>query len=80
VVESQRYSARPPRVEYGLTPQGRGLAAVIEALDRWGGQDGAPGPTHQRCGTPMELRLYCPTCDQLVVPGEVTSDDDVVFA
>jgi DNA-binding HxlR family transcriptional regulator len=80
VVESQRYSARPPRVEYGLTPQGRGLAAVIEALDRWGGQDGAPGPTHQRCGTPMELRFYCPTCDQLVVPGEVTSDDDVVFA
>ncbi|MGC2191323.1 MAG: helix-turn-helix domain-containing protein [Candidatus Dormiibacterota bacterium] len=80
VVESQSYSARPPRVEYGLTPAGRGLAAVIEALDRWGDQDGGPGPPHHRCGTPMELRFYCPTCDELVVPGEATSDDDLVFA
>jgi len=80
VLESQRYSARPPRVEYRLTPAGRGLATVIAALDRWGGQEGAPGPTHDRCGTPMEIRFYCPTCDELVVPGEVTAEDDVVFA
>ncbi|HVB14740.1 MAG TPA: helix-turn-helix domain-containing protein [Candidatus Dormibacteraeota bacterium] len=80
VVESQRYSARPPRAEYRLTAAGRGLAAVIDALDRWGGRDGAPGPIHPRCGTPMEPRFYCPTCDELVVPGEVTTDDEVVFA
>ncbi|MGH7642997.1 MAG: winged helix-turn-helix transcriptional regulator [Candidatus Dormibacteria bacterium] len=80
VVESERYSARPPRVEYRLTPAGRGLAAVIEALDRWGGQDGAAGPNHHRCGTPLELRFYCPTCDELIVLGESTADDEVVFA
>ncbi|MGB9483366.1 MAG: helix-turn-helix domain-containing protein [Candidatus Dormiibacterota bacterium] len=80
VLETQRYSSRPPRVEYGLTSAGRGLAAVIDALDRWGGLEGAPGPAHHRCGTPMELRFYCPTCDELVVPGETTSDDDLVFA
>jgi hypothetical protein len=27
----------------------------------------------------MELRWYCPTCEELVVPGE-TDSDDVVFA
>ena len=80
VVESQSYSTRPPRVEYGLTSAGRGLAAVIEALDRWGGQEGEPGPIHHRCGTRMELRFFCPTCDELVVPGEATSDEDLVFA
>jgi len=80
VLESQRYSARPPRVDYRLTSAGRGLAAVIEALDRWGGPGGSAAPAHPRCGTALELRYYCPTCDELVVPGEVTSDDDVVFA
>ena len=80
ILETQRYSSRPPRVEYQLTSAGRGLAAVLDALDRWGGLEGAPGPAHHRCGTPMELRFYCPTCDELVVPGEATPDDDLVFA
>jgi len=80
VVTTQRYSAKPPRVEYGLTAAGRGLAAVIEALSRWGGEEGNSGPVHDRCGTAMELRHYCPTCDELVVPGEPTLDDDLVFA
>jgi DNA-binding HxlR family transcriptional regulator len=79
VVESQHYSTRPPRVEYRLTATGRGLAAVVDALDRWGGSGEAPGPAHRRCGTPMELRWYCPTCEELVLPGEADSDD-VVFA
>ena len=80
VVTTQRYSAKPPRVEYGLTAAGRGLAAVIEALSRWGGEEGNSGPVHDRCGTAMEVRHYCPTCDELVVPGEPTLDDDLVFA
>jgi DNA-binding HxlR family transcriptional regulator len=80
VLQGERYSDRPPRVEYRLTPAGQGLAGVIDELGRWGRADGAPGPSHRRCGTPMELRWYCPTCDQLVVPGELTPDDDVVFA
>jgi len=80
VVESQRYSSKPPRAEYRLTAAGRGLAAVVEALDRWGGSGDAPGPAHRRCGTRMELRWYCPTCEELVLPGEAEADDDLVFA
>lgn len=80
VVESRRYSSKPPRVEYRLTAAGRGLAAVVEALDRWGGSGDAPGPSHRRCGTPMELRWYCPTCEELVLPGEADADDDLVYA
>lgn len=80
VVETQRYSARPPRVEYSLTSPGRGLVAVIEALARWGAEEGEPGAVHDRCGTAMDVRFYCPTCDELVVPGERTGDDDLVFA
>lgn len=80
VVQSRRYSTRPPRLEYQLTSAGRGLAAVVDALDRWGDSAGAPGPVHRRCGTSMEIRWYCPTCEELVVPGEVAQDDDVVFA
>ena len=80
VVQSQRYSDRPPRLEYRLTPSGRALARVIDELDRWGRADGDEGPAHRRCGTPMEVRWYCPTCAELVIPGEVAQDDDVVFA
>lgn len=80
VVETQRYSTKPPRLEYRLTAAGRGLAAVVDALDRWGGSGEAPGPAHRRCGTPMELRWYCPTCEELVLPGEADTDDDLVFA
>jgi DNA-binding HxlR family transcriptional regulator len=80
VVQTRRYSARPPRVEYSLTSAGRGLAAAIEALASWGAPEGEPGQIHDRCGTTMEIRFYCPTCDELVVPGEPAADDDVVFA
>jgi DNA-binding HxlR family transcriptional regulator len=31
------HDARPPRVEYVLTAQGRELGAVLEALARWAG-------------------------------------------
>ncbi|MGH7639367.1 MAG: winged helix-turn-helix transcriptional regulator [Candidatus Dormibacteria bacterium] len=80
LVQSRPYSRRPPRAEYQLTQQGRGLAGVVEALGRWGGAGAGLGPVHSRCGTTMELRFYCPTCDLLVVPGEAGSDDDLVFA
>ncbi|MFZ0168307.1 MAG: helix-turn-helix domain-containing protein [Candidatus Dormiibacterota bacterium] len=80
VVASRRYSTKPPRLEYQLTAAGRGLAAVVDALDRWGGSGDAPGPAHRRCGTPMELRWYCPTCEELVLPGEADTDDELVFA
>ena len=40
LLERRVVASRPPRVEYHLTPQGRRLEAVIDALARWAG---APG-------------------------------------
>jgi len=36
IIESRRYSARPPRVEYLLTPKGEDLRPLIRAMVDWG--------------------------------------------
>ena len=36
VLEKRAYSSRPPRYEYHLTPAGRDLLPVLEALLAWG--------------------------------------------
>ncbi|HEX6448206.1 MAG TPA: helix-turn-helix domain-containing protein [Trebonia sp.] len=36
LVERRRYSARPPRDEYVLTPAGRELGPVLKELRTWG--------------------------------------------
>jgi DNA-binding HxlR family transcriptional regulator len=62
------YSERPPRVAYELTAEGKDLAGALRLLAHWGAQhaDPADAPRHHSCGTPVEVRWYCPTCDQLV--------------
>ncbi len=35
ILERRVLDARPPRVEYRLTPEGRRLAALMEALRSW---------------------------------------------
>ena len=62
------YSQRPPRVAYELTAEGRELAGALRLLARWGARraDPARAPRHAACGTPVEARWYCPTCDDLV--------------
>lgn len=62
------YSERPPRVAYELTAEGRELAGALRLLARWGARhaDPADAPRHATCGTPLETRWYCPTCDDLV--------------
>ena len=62
------YSERPPRFAYELTSAGRELAGALRLLADWGGR-GAPDAeplTHVRCGTPLETRWWCPTCDESV--------------
>jgi DNA-binding HxlR family transcriptional regulator len=61
------YSERPPRFAYELTAEGRELAGALRLLAHWGARhaDGE-APRHAECGTPMEPRWYCPTCDTLV--------------
>jgi DNA-binding HxlR family transcriptional regulator len=62
------YSQRPPRAAYQLTAEGTELAGALRLLAHWGSQhtDQAKSPRHLACGTPIEVRWYCPTCDQLV--------------
>lgn len=78
LVVASRYSTRPPRFEYTLTASGRELAGVVNLLGHWGsgrgglaGDGGTEGmPVHARCGTPLEPRWYCPTCDEVATPEE----------
>ncbi len=70
------YSERPPRAAYQLTAEGRELASALRLLAAWGAghADPAQAPVHPACGTPVEARWYCPTCDHLVddEPGDAT--------
>jgi DNA-binding HxlR family transcriptional regulator len=62
------YSDRPPRAAYQLTAEGQELAGALRLLAYWGSghADPAQAPRHSACGTPIEARWYCPTCDRLV--------------
>jgi DNA-binding HxlR family transcriptional regulator len=62
------YSQRPPRADYQLTAEGTELAGALSLLAHWGSRrtDQSGSPRHAACGTPLEVRWYCPTCDQLV--------------
>jgi DNA-binding HxlR family transcriptional regulator len=64
---SNAYSARPPRYSYELTQAGRELAGVLALLAHWGAvAGGGEGVRHSACGTPMEARWWCPSCDRPV--------------
>ena len=62
------YSQRPPRAAYQLTAEGKELAGALRLLAHWGARHADPAevPRHPACGTPIEARWYCPTCDCLV--------------
>ena len=70
---AQTYSERPVRYEYTLTASGKELAGAISLLTAWGAgdSDAVETPRHTLCGTPLEVRWYCPTCDR-----EATRDDE----
>jgi DNA-binding HxlR family transcriptional regulator len=81
------YSRRPFRLEYQLTSVGSELAGVMRLLAAWGAASEATGsavvdpadreaspPAHALCGTPLEVRYWCATCQQ------VADDDDEVWA
>lgn len=70
VVRSRQYEERPPRVTYELTAEGLELASALRMLADWGSSvapDAEP-IRHAACGTPVEARWYCATCDRLVEP------------
>ncbi len=80
VVHSVPYSARPVRMEYALTADGRDLASALRLLSDWGGRRPVDGEAshealrHDACGTSLEARWYCPTCERSVPDGETSED------
>jgi len=65
VVRAEPYSERPTRLAYHLTERGAALAGPAALLAAWAGDAGARTPTHDACGSALEVRWYCPTCDSL---------------
>ncbi len=76
LVIARTYTEKPPRFEYTLTASGNDLAGAISLLTAWGSRhsDDAEGPRHGLCGTPLEVRWYCPTCDREAKESEETWD------
>jgi DNA-binding HxlR family transcriptional regulator len=72
IVFATPYSTRPPRMEYSLTGDGRDLASALRLLADWGSHRNELGEPlrHDRCGTPLEARWYCPTCASAVSDAE----------
>jgi DNA-binding HxlR family transcriptional regulator len=68
LVVARPYSERPPRFVYELSAAGRELAGALRLLAGWGARnsEGATAPRHAVCGTPMEARWWCPTCERPV--------------
>jgi DNA-binding HxlR family transcriptional regulator len=70
VIMAEPYSRRPPRFLYELTALGQELSGPLRLLADWGARRGGghpeAGPRHAACGTPLEVRRYCPTCDAVV--------------
>lgn len=64
IVRATPYSDRPPRCTYALTDEGHELAGVLRLLADWGSRGSATAEPmrHSLCGTPVEARLWCPTC------------------
>ncbi len=68
LVVAEAYSRRPPRYAYGLTAAGHDLADALRLLAAWGAQHGddTEALAHTLCGTPLQARWYCATCDAVV--------------
>ena len=68
LVVAEPYSDRPRRFVYELTAGGRELAGALRLLADWGARHGdeAEPPRHGACGSPLEARWWCPTCERAV--------------
>jgi len=67
VLERVPYSEHPPRYDYRLTPKGRDLWPVVNAMRQWGDQYAAPhgAPVtlvHRSCGHVAQGVIVCSEC------------------
>ena len=80
ILVSKPYSTRPPRMEYALTGDGRDLASALRLLSDWGSRRTGGEPLrHDRCGTPIEARWFCPTCGVPVADAEISGTDETLL-
>jgi DNA-binding HxlR family transcriptional regulator len=72
LVVARAYSDRPPRFVYELSTAGQELAGVLRLLAGWGARRSGHENEirHSVCGTPLEARWWCPTCEEPVDEGE----------
>jgi len=78
LVVASAYSERPPRFVYELSAAARELAGPLRLLADWGARHGdAEPPRHAVCGTPLEARLWCPSCEMPVDADEAGDGEDV---
>jgi len=76
LVVAQAYTDRPPRFVYELSESGRELAGALRLLADWGARTGGGEPyRHEACGTALEARWWCPSCEQVV---DDPADDELV--
>ena len=72
VMETRRYSERPPRHEYWLTEKGLALSPVLLTMAEWGdrhvyGRDKSPVLfRHKTCGCAFHPVLACEACGEVV--------------
>lgn len=72
VMETRRYSERPPRHEYVLTAKGRDLSNVLLTMAEWGDRhvygvgNGPVHFVHKACGCDFHPKLACEACGQVV--------------
>jgi DNA-binding HxlR family transcriptional regulator len=67
VLERVPYSEHPPRYDYRLTPKGRDLWPVVNAMRQWGDEYAAPhgAPVklvHRSCGHEAQGVIVCSEC------------------
>lgn len=76
ILRSQPYQQRPTRLAYDLTADGRDLASALRLLADWGARrsNDAEPLRHRTCGTPLEVRYFCPTCEALADTGDASEE------
>jgi DNA-binding HxlR family transcriptional regulator len=79
LVVARPYSERPPRFVYELSSAGRELSGVLRLLAGWGARNvpGESAPRHAVCGTEVEARWWCPTCNEAV---DEDQTEELLFA
>ena len=78
LIVARPYSDRPPRFVYELSDSGRELGGALRLLADWGARSAGGGEPlrHAACGTALEARWWCPSCEQTV--DDPDAEDEVI--